>query len=249
MSNITTQAQTALTEEEQSIQSLIQQEIQNIMETHAIDFRPAKIGIVHRDKKFKTVDDRLSNTISGVILVAQKTRGYWENEGDKSPRCSSINGLQGKYKSGDLQSPEMSDRVCANCPLNCFGSAEKGQGKACKEMRRLFIVEDGDNLPSILNIPPTSIKAFDTYVSGLLTKGKAPLVVETTFRLEGAQGVGFDYSKVTFERTRDLGFEEIKNLLQMRSQVETSAAKMEVDLDDYMNEAAAGSADTEDMPY
>jgi len=247
--SLATQTTGALSADEQALQALIQGEMQNIMETKAIDFRPAKIGIIHKDKKFRTVDDRLTNSISGVIVICQKTRGYWESEGDKVPRCSSVDGFHGKWKAGDLSNPSgevAEDRACANCPLNQFGSAEKGQGKACKEMRRLFLVEHGDNLPSILNIPPTSIKAYDTYVSGLLTKNKAPLAVETTFRLEGAQGVGFDYSKVTLERTRDLTLDEVRGLLKMRDQLATSAAKMDVEIDDYMNEASAGS---EEQPY
>ena len=69
---------------------------------------------------------------------------------------------------------------CTGCPLNEFGSAAMGRGKACKNIRRLALItqdglEDVDAaMVSYLKIPVTSTKAWSVYVSQLATVLKRP---------------------------------------------------------------------------
>ena len=67
----------------------------------------------------------------------------------------------------DLPS-RMSDK-CSTCPMNAFGSAEQGRGKACKNTVRLALLLEGADYAKaegvMLSIPPTSLKPWTQYVS------------------------------------------------------------------------------------
>lgn len=237
------QTQLALTEEQQ-LQAILDQEVAEVMGLGGFDFRPGKIKIMHREKQFITSDGQAVKSIAGSIVYFHKSRGYWEKEGEKIPRCSSMDGKTGQWKTGALEETDTITKNCATCPFNEYGSDSKGgKGKACKEMRRLFLVETGSILPTMFSIPPTSLKPYDQYVSALISKKKAPIAYETLFRLEGAQGGGFEYSKVTLELGQALSNEKIRELLKMREQVVAAAAKIGIEADDYMDDAEAGSAD------
>lgn len=234
-------------QDEQTIQAILDQELNEVMNLGGFDFRPGKIKIMHREKQFVTSDGQAVKTISGVIVYFHKARGFWEKEGEKIPRCSSMDGKAGQWKTGALEEVETVAKICANCPYNEYGSDNKGgKGKACKEMRRLFLVETGSILPVMFSIPPTSLKPYDEYISALVSKRKAPIAYETVFRLEGAQGGGgFDYSKVTLELGQALPSAKISELLRMRDQVVAAAAKIGIESDDYMGDEttpAGGSA-------
>jgi hypothetical protein len=223
---------------EEMLPALLEQELAQMMMMEGFDYRPGKIGIMHREKKFMTPDGQALGSITGVIVYFHKARGLWLVEGEKIPTCSSMNGKTGTYRVSEEQTQEM---PCANCQYNQFGSDPKGGGgKACKEMRRIFLVEKDAILPAILNIPPTSLKSFDAYMSGLVSKKKAHIAYETTFRLEGASQGGFDYSKVVMEQGAQLPNAKILELMRMREQVIAAAEKIGIEEDDYMGEAAAG---------
>ncbi len=228
---------------EEMLPTLLDQELNNMMQMDGFDYRPGKIGIMHREKKFVGTDGQTSSSIKGVVVYFHKARGYWQEEGQQIPTCSSMDGKTGSLR---LDNDTTEQRTCVKCPYNVFGSDPKGgAGKACKEMRRLFLVEEDSILPVILNIPPTSLRAFDQYMSGLLSKKKAPIAYYTVFRLEGAKGAGFDYSKVAFELGEQLPHAKILELLQMRDQVVAAAAKIGIEADDYMNEGETLSDDKE----
>ena len=73
--------------------------------------------------------------IEGVILYNHDTCAYWpegsEYDDNVTPLCSSVDGKTGYGAPGG---------VCATCALNQYGSVEKGKGKACKNMRNLYIL-------------------------------------------------------------------------------------------------------------
>ncbi|MDD3024392.1 MAG: hypothetical protein PHE26_10900 [Syntrophomonadaceae bacterium] len=231
---------TALEITDEQMNALLEQELNNTMQMGGFDYRPGKIGIMHREKCFITPDRQTVTSINGTIVYFHKARGYWQEEGQQIPTCSSMDGKTGTRRiSEDGTDTEMVN--CANCPYNQFGSDPKGgAGKACKEMRRLFIVEQDSILPAILNVPPTSLKAFDQFISGLVSKKKVHIAYETVFRLEGAKAAGFDYSKVTLELGEKHPNEKIFELLKMREQVVEAAKNIAIEMDDYVNESAEG---------
>lgn len=67
-------------------------------------------------------------------------------------------------------SPEPQHETCTGCPMNEFGSAITGRGKACKNTRELAVILEEDieaDEPPIyqLSCPPTAIKSFDGFVA------------------------------------------------------------------------------------
>lgn len=104
-------------------------------------------------------DPEVMKEVTGVIIFTHRMNAYWaqkfgeageDGNINKSPDCSSMDGKQGvNRETGEI-------RTCDTCPYNQFGS--DGKGKACKNMRRLYIMMD--NRPDIylLTVPPTSIK-------------------------------------------------------------------------------------------
>lgn len=127
--------------------------------------------------------------LAGVVIAHHVTRAYWaaEYSGGTPPNCSSLNGKVGQGDPGG---------VCSDCPLNQYGTALKGEGKACKEMHRVYLLRPGETIPIILRLPPTSIKNFQRYATGLLRKNLSLKQVVTAFGLgKDKNKGGITYSK------------------------------------------------------
>lgn len=184
--------------------------------TEGIEFRPPKYTISHSGLTFlSSVGDEKKDTITGVIVLKQTTRGYWikkeEGKDDKAPDCASLNGMVGTQKLVEEV------RLCATCPNNKWGSI-KGSGKACKEMRRIMIVENTDDyFPVILTLPPTSIKIFDEFLSGLYQKKKHEIMTNIKFSLDRAEGGGFKYAKIKLELGEPLTMAQIDKVGAIQS--------------------------------
>ena len=95
------------------------------------------------------------------------------------PVCSSSDG----FKELDLMSNEIKD--CADCPNNQWGSGNGSKrGKACKNMRRLYILVEGSDIPVVMTLPPTSIAGWEKYKSAVLgVQRLTPKEVVTEFSL------------------------------------------------------------------
>jgi len=134
-------------------------------------------------------------TITGVIVFARDSRGYWaksleESGGNAPPDCHSDDGIVGIGAAGGR---------CAECPLAQFGSAKKGGGQACKAIRQLFMLTGNSLLPTVLALPPTSLKPAKQYMLRLAGQGAPYWAVVTKIGLETATNSGnVKYSKATF---------------------------------------------------
>lgn len=105
--------------------------------------------------------ETISKTIEGVILHVARRRAYWRdsNPSNSPPDCRSNDCVTGIGSPGG---------ACASCPMNEFGSAVRqgggqGRGKACKETCLLFLLMPGANLPAVVKIPPSSLRALRSY--------------------------------------------------------------------------------------
>jgi len=162
-----------------------------------IEPRLPQIGIVHQGQLFVMPDEEKVTDFEGVILDVNKANAYWEKSfsesgGGTPPDCSSVNGLTADDNVEDCPA---SDRQCIGCPMNKFGSA--GRGKACKNLKRVHILLEGHQLPLRLTLPPTSIKAFDLYVSLVGSLGHPYQMVKTGFSLKESQNKeGIKYSEI-----------------------------------------------------
>jgi uncharacterized membrane protein YgcG len=232
---------------------------ESVLTDDQANYIPAVYTINHKTQRFQ---DDLGDTIKGpfraVILHFQPTRG-WFIEGRKLPLCSAIGNLlngtaqkdaQDAWSSYNLYQGEHpidwagATNTCATCWFNEFGSDPKtGAGKACKEKYRLFLaLVDADcNLTGegvMMNVPTTSMKNWDTFVSGLKRhkdeKGRLqPLMtlqVVTEFTLEKAQGQGQDYAKITPKMVRALTGAEFQQVYAIRKQIVKVAETLGVEV-------------------
>ena len=142
-------------------------------------------------------DPMPSKTLEGVIVYQHTANSYWEDsEGSGSPPdCASDDGVTGYGNPGG---------ACANCPLNQFGSGEGGQGKACKNMKNIYLLRDGDMLPLLISLPPTSLKSFRAYANNLRFAGRALSGVKTQISLKKQESGGNTFSVAVFRMAGQL---------------------------------------------
>ena len=159
-------------------------------------------------------------TLRGVIVHSHTMNAYWPPEADNNdpPTCSALTGMFGVGVPGG---------ACVTCPNNRFGSGEKGKSKACKNMRVLYLLQEGEYMPVQLNLPPTSLRAYDQFYTtafGMRRRGICGSVVE--LGLKRATSDGTTFSVVTFQLVGDLEGENLLAAKQyasaFREQIKTS---------------------------
>jgi hypothetical protein len=163
------------------------------------------------DKPLYYLDDkgdrRIEENLDCIILdVAERTAKvfYLEDYDDKkrdAPDCASSNGIV-----PDPGVPHPQSKHCASCKWNLWGSRRASEnrpasrGKECGDYKKLVLVPTGDienkvdGGPMLLGVPPSSLKAYKTYVDKLAEVGFEPNEVWTriTF-VEGMSYPLFDF--------------------------------------------------------
>ncbi len=138
-----------------------------------------------KDKLFHMPDGTQVDTLDVVIVDFININNFYEAKYDAKnivpPTCFAIGQVITTMAPSDNAPLKQSD-VCSTCPMNQFGS--DGDGKACKNMRRLAVLPpdgDADTPLLILNVSPTGLKSFDGYVRSVASKfGVMPVGVVTT---------------------------------------------------------------------
>ena len=160
----------------------------------------------------------------GVILYHHLANAYWpegsEYDDNVPPFCQSFDGKQGYGEPGG---------VCAACALNQFGSTANGSGKACKNMRQIYLLRSGEYLPLQLSLPPTSLRPFNDFMNLAFVARRRPsysAIVE--IGLKRAESGGYTYSVATFRKVRDLDGED---LAAIKSYVENFKEQIKTILD------------------
>jgi hypothetical protein len=160
-----------------------------------------------------------------VILHHHPINTYYKDKYDGSnnpPDCGSMDGRIGVKSDGELLE-------CAECPLSKFGSGEDGKGKACKQKRRLYILREGELLPTVMTLPTGSLGEYSKYIMRLMNKGKKSNSIVTKFSLKKAQNAtGINYSQAVFAVERELDIQELQNISKLSEQVKAFAQKTEV---------------------
>lgn len=135
--------------------------------------------------------------ILGSVLENALYDGPYDEANPAPPVCFAVGTEEATLKphqlvvdAGTAQGGE--DGGCASCPMNQFGTANIGKGKACKNQRRLALIPAGkydergrlalyDKLEhfektpmGLLRVSPSNITAFGTYVRGLTDTMKRP---------------------------------------------------------------------------
>ena len=141
----------------------------------------------------------------GVILYHHLANAYWpegsEYDDNVPPFCQSFDGKQGYGEPGG---------VCTTCAFNLFGSTANGSGKACKNMRQVYLLRSSEYLPLQLSLPPTSLRPFNDFMNLAFVARRRPsysAIVE--IGLKRAESSGYTYSVATFRKVRELDGEDL----------------------------------------
>ncbi|MEG1882071.1 MAG: hypothetical protein RR207_06250 [Clostridia bacterium] len=186
---------------------------------------PAGGGLAYETPGEDTNSPDMVKEFKGVILYHHPIHTYYKEKymgGNNPPDCGSMDG----HKGLEVESGEVKD--CGECSYSKFGSGENG-AKACKQKRRIYLLREGEALPTLLSLPTGSLGEFSKYVMRLLSKGKKTNSVVTKFSLKKAQNAGgINYSQAALSVDRDLNEAEQINIAKMTEQVRVLAGKVSV---------------------
>lgn len=174
----------------------------------------------------------------GVILHHHPINAHWEEKfqgGNEAPDCSSIDGKIGIVReTGEI-------KKCADCPCNKFAS--DGSGKACKNIHRVYFLREGNPVPLIISLPPTSLKFMRDYIGKrILLKGlrSYDAITKITLKKEKSSG-GIDYSRAVFTFVNKLTDEQREATKAMAESLKNDSS-IAVDDSDYNTAPEAGDA-------
>lgn len=183
-------------------------------------------------------DSEPMKKIEAVVVFTHRANGYWpgaygSDDGNKAPVCSSMDGKTALWtETGEVRS-------CENCPYNDYGTAtdQKGQqtrGKACKNMRRLYLMMSGDPNLYLLTVPPTSIKEVNKQLAKIIGSGTPYTGIVTILSLEKAKNAnGVDYNKVVLQKGQPLPPAVAAQAVAMRQRIKEQYKSVALTLDDY----------------
>lgn len=127
-------------------------------------------------------------SFEGVIIYTKEMNAYYKDRfkpGEKKrPDCLAPDGKT--PVSLDPKVPTQA-KSCNVCKLNQFGSAKEGDGKACKNVRPVYVlVRNPDTgefgvIPKMLRVPPTSLVLVKSYIMNLAADYGAYHAVLTKF--------------------------------------------------------------------
>lgn len=103
----------------------------------------------------------------------------YDPKNPQSPICYATDSDEDNM-SPHSEAPDKQHDSCAECPLNEFGSAKSGSGKACKNTFRLALIAESDleNVDDAevvyASIPPKSLKNWANYLKKDLERVERP---------------------------------------------------------------------------
>lgn len=189
--------------------------------------------------------------IVGVIVDHHPVNAYWADKyagGNNPPDCSSMDAKFGVDQDGNR-------KPCDTCPMNQWGSDQEGRGKACKNMHRVYILREGEMLPLLLTLPPTSLKNLSDYLGlRVITKGLRSYGVITKVSLKKAQNAGgINYSQAVFSLAGKLSPEQTKAMAEYSQGIRSITRQLAVDADEYIQPAGGDDdvdyGDSDDVPF
>lgn len=248
-----------LPEANQEIQALLSASREE--DDQPFQFIPPKMRIAPGNTlKFELDSGEFLSEITGVIPISQIVKAWWPAKELSStpPLCSSHDGKLGYFsdlddkqqmedaarylmphpaitllQEKDQEFPEVFE--CQGCPMNAWGTAPGGgRGKACRERRRLLVVMDGFQSPVIFSLPPTSVRQFDTFASGLKARGRDYYGVRVKIGLMSQKSGGYTYGVTTFMAEGPIGsIEEARAVVSLRQQYADLIRTMPIQPDEF----------------
>ncbi len=164
------------------------------------------IGI--RNSKFSYKNEIIGRSMVSIICDFVHSQSWYDEPFDSEnpipPACHSLS-VDGEEMQPFKASPNKQSEYCDGCPLDAWGTADVGRGKACAQQYKLAVLAAGpgetlDNAElAILTVPPTSLANFDKYVKHLKKKfTRPPHGVLTRFEFDQEE----EHPVLTFEDER-----------------------------------------------
>lgn len=192
--------------------------------------------------------------ITGVIVASHLVNVRWghdygtRQQGER-PVCRSMDGATGvEEETGETH-------ACENCPHNQFG--EDGARKACSNKRQLYIMREGDLLPMLFSLPPSSLKVFDNYrVLATLTMRTPMSALVTRITLKNKVSAnGNEYSAPVFTPVGKLPAEEGQRMAAFAKQIMEAVQRAGISADEVSEDAPPApkgdfvQVDDDDLPF
>jgi len=143
------------------------------------------------------VDGVALTELKGTILHHHRTNAYYKvpfadkkPEDEKAPDCASQDGETG------IERITGNEIECETCPLNQFVDGHK----ACTNRIRVYFCPAGQSMPYILDVPPTSLNAYQSFLNAFIGRRKNPFQFQATVTLFlGKSSGGAEFCKAKFE--------------------------------------------------
>jgi hypothetical protein len=171
--------------------------------------------------------------ITCVIVAFKDQKAFWKESIDDSgggtpPDCRSLDMIHGIGDPGGFCNGG-TDAQPEPCPFNEFKSANEGEGegKACKDLRFLFILEGKSRIPKLLIVPPTSLKGMRRYFLDLAGQ-EIPFygVITSLTLVQDKNKKGIKYSRVEASAVADLSEQELAIAKQFKEMIDPMIGNM-----------------------
>lgn len=148
------------------------------------------------------------NKMTVIVLAALIENAYYEGPYDpdnpRAPVCFAFS-EDGEDMAPHEASHDKQSDTCGECPHNEWGSADRGRGKACKNLRRIAVLSadqiDANSISegeiATLSVSVTSVKGYSAYAKHIGLNGLAPWAYRTVISLERPEGK--EFSNLFFE--------------------------------------------------
>lgn len=158
--------------------------------------------------------------LEGILIHAKKTNVYYDKPYNPSdvtpPTCFS---LDGDKPDKSIQKPVHA--TCKGCPMAEFGTNSMKSGKACRNLKPLFLIRQGEDgisiIPRQITITPTSLKSANQYLMDLTERGIAyrKVLTKITTYKENAKDT---YRKMKFSIAKRLDAQDLADVEVLRKQ-------------------------------
>ncbi len=150
--------------------------------------------------------------LTGILVYFKEGFDFWSHpfgsEESGPPECSSNDGRTGVgVPGGD----------CQRCPWFQWGSRTQidpanpeSNAKACRHSTRMFLMMAGSTMPTLIQAPPTSVKAIRKYSLGLAGTSLFYFGIESYLGLQSKQAGNFIIPELTLQMGRVLTNEQLR---------------------------------------
>jgi hypothetical protein len=191
--------------------------------------------ITHRGSILKIDDKKIDGNVLKCVVVtygfAKKffTKAFDPDSPAASPECyafaSSKPGAEAAMKPHEAAPGKVSE-ACAGCQHNKFGTAEKGKGKRCSDVRRVLVLVGTDDPANVvkaqvrqIEVPPGSLRNWGNYQKTI--KEISPYGLRGVVTEIGTEAQENGAYQLTFKATDRLSKDFIKALVEKERAVES----------------------------